>query len=130
MKRQVWLILLCVGFLISACGDDAGDEHLEVREIRTVQDSIPTIQGKFLHLADAAVIKGDTFIYGVTIDTLALKLAREVEPYKKENFDMVPVKIKAKILKNPGDKGWDEFIEIREIIEAPLNAAALKASEE
>lgn len=132
MKGQILTMLLLVMFLVSACGDDTGDEPLEAQKMQTVEDSIPTIEGRFLYLANAAVIKGDSFIYGVTIDSLALELAEKVRPYQEESFDMVPVKVKARIVRNPGTEGWDEFIELQEILEAPAEKAALreKASEE
>lgn len=132
MKERILTILLLVAFLFTACGNDTGDDSLEVERVKTVEDSIPILEGRFIYLADAAVLKGDDFIYGVTLDSLGLELAEIVKPYKKESFDMVPVKVRARILQNPGQEGWDEFIEIREILEAPANESALndKALEE
>lgn len=132
MKERILTILLLVAFLFTACGDDTGDDPLEVQQVETVEDSIPTLEGRFIYLADAAVLRGDDFIYGVTLDSLGLELAEKVKPYKKESFDMVPVKVRARILPNPGREGWDEFIEIREILEAPVKGSAIKneASEE
>lgn len=132
MKERILTILLLVAFLFTACGDDTGDDPLEVEQVETVEDSIPTLEGRFIYLADAAVLRGDDFIYGVTLDSLGLELAEKVKPYKKESFDMVPVKVRARILPNPGREGWDEFIEIREILEAPVKGSAIKneASEE
>lgn len=132
MKERILTIILFVAFLFTACGGDTGDDSLEMEQVQTVEDTIPTLQGRFIYLADAAVLKGDDFIYGVTLDSLGLELVEKVEPYKKESFDMVPVKVRARILQNPGQKGWDEFIEIREILEAPVKGSALedKASEE
>lgn len=124
------LFILIFAFLtLTACGSDTSEE-LQPQQEEVVQDSIPTLEGEFIFLSDAAVFKGDTFVYGVKIDTLSRKLAKEVEAYKADEFDMVPVTLKAKIVPNPGLRGWDEFIEIREVLsisvpkEEPLESAS------
>ena len=118
MKEKVLAILICV-FLFSACGEESRDELPETAEPEVAQDSIPTLEGQFIYLADEAVFKGNNFIYGVVIDSTALDLAEKVKPYKKENFDMVSVVLRAKIRDNPGRIGYDEVIEIREVLELP-----------
>ena len=60
--------------------------------------------------------KGNDFVYGVTIDSISKDLAEQVEDYKEDQFDMIPVTLKGKIIQNPGTTGWDEFIEIREVL--------------
>lgn len=114
MKKNLFIILIAF-FSLTACGGDT-NEDLQPQQVVEVQDSIPTLKGEFIFLSDAAVFKGDTFVYGVKIDTLSKQLAREVEAYKSDEFDMIPVTLKAKIIPNPGMKGWDEFIEIREVL--------------
>ena len=100
-----------------ACQDEARQELMQPEETETVQDSIPTLVGEFIYVADAAVFRGNNFIYGVTIDSMSHELANRVQPYKKEDFDMVKVKIKGKIVPNTQQEGWEENIEIREILE-------------
>lgn len=117
MERNLFAILLSLVLVTSCATDSREDEFLEPQQ--QVQDSIPTLQGEFMYLADQAVIKGDGFIYGITIDSLAEELARRVEPLKDNEFDMVPVVIKAKVFNNFGRQGWDEVVEIREIVEIP-----------
>lgn len=120
MKTKILLLLIFIGLLIfSACGDDGREEEFGIQPQKSVQDSIPVLRGDFIYLADAAVLKGDDFIYGVTIDSISLDLAEKIRPHKKEDFDMIPVVVKAKISKNPGKEGWDEVIEIREVLELP-----------
>ena len=115
MKEKVFGLLLCL-FLFSACGEETGDEQMQSTEPEAVKDSIPTLSGQFIFLSNEAILKGEDFIYGVTIDSMALDLAEKVKPYKTENFDMVPVSIKAKIVPNNTRSGWDSLVEIREVL--------------
>lgn len=117
MERNLFAILLSLVLVASCATDSREDEFPEQQQ--QVQDSIPTLRGEFMLLADQAVLKGEGFIYGVTIDSLAQELARRVEPLKENDFDMVPVVIKAKVSNNFGRQGWDEVVEIREILEIP-----------
>ncbi len=73
------------------------------------------IRGEFILIDDAAVIKGKDFIYGVVIDEITRELAQKVAPLQREEYDMVPVVIKGIIKPNP-EQGWEEIIEIKEII--------------
>ena len=129
MRKNLAIILIAL-LSLTACGGDT-NEDLQPQQEVVVQDSIPTLKGEFIFLSDAAVFKGDTFVYGVKIDTLSKKLAKEVEAYKEDQFDMIPVTLKVKIVPNPGMRGWDEFIEIREVLsisapkeEAPTESAS------
>lgn len=116
MKKIIY-ISLCV-LLFSACGNDSAEEILpEIHE--KVKDSIPVLKGDFIYLSNSAVLKGEDFIYGIKIDSLAQDLANQVELLKTDDFEMIPVVVRAKILKNPKSKGWDEIIEIRKIVEVP-----------
>lgn len=118
MKKKLLPLLISL-VIFSACGDDAREDSLEIQQEETIQDSIPTLEGEFIYMADAAILKGENFIYGVDIDSVALDLAEKIRPFKEEAFDMIPVVVKAKIKQNPGQEGWDEIIEIREIIRIP-----------
>ena len=129
MRKNLAIISIAM-LSLTACGGDT-NEDLQPQQEVVVQDSIPTLKGEFIFLSDAAVFKGDTFVYGVKIDTLSKKLAKEVEAYKEDQFDMIPVTLKVKIVPNPGMRGWDEFIEIREVLsisvpkeEAPTESAS------
>lgn len=124
MKHLFIACLLLIG--LSSCKNDVETTQDNTEE--TVVDSIPTIKGEFIYIADAAVLKGDNFIYGVKIDTKAQELAERVKPLKREDFDMVPVEVKGKIMPNKETEGWDEIVEIREIIKvsAPTSEPAVK----
>lgn len=83
-----------------------------------LQDFSQTIAGEFIYLADAAVLKGDNFIYGVKIDDATRKLAAQVKGKQRDEYDMVPVLINGVINPKPeGAEGWDKIVTIKEIIE-------------
>ena len=74
-------------------------------------------QGDFIYLADAAVLKGRNFIYGVALNDMATELAKQVKPIQETEFDMVEVVVKGTIAPKPeGQEGWDEIITITEIV--------------
>lgn len=89
----------------------------------TDQESTKYIQNKlyhgdFIYLADAAVLKGSNYIFGVTMDDMAAELAERVKPVKTEEFDMVPVIVKGTVAPKPeGQEGWDQILTITEILE-------------
>ena len=116
--KKTFLALLTGLFIFAGCGEDNTPGEMEP-EVAVVKDSIPTIKGEFIFLADAAVLKGKDFIYGVQIDSLGKILADTVEPLKRDEFDMIEVTVKAKIIQNPGQSGWEELVQIREIVEIP-----------
>ncbi len=134
MKKELFAVLIIL-FSFSACGDDAREENIEPEPVAQVKDSLTTIKGEFIYLADAAVLKGKDFIYGVELDSISMKLADSVAPLKKDNFDMVPVTVRAKIVKNTGE-GWEEIAQIREILEISkpkadtVTAPAMNTNEE
>jgi hypothetical protein len=75
------------------------------------------IKGDFIYIADAAVIKGDDFIYGVEVDSMLMELVKKTEPFKKGIFDMVPVVIEGNLhLKEKNTEGWDTIVKLTKII--------------
>ncbi|GAB2761363.1 hypothetical protein [Salinimicrobium soli] len=118
MGKKLLAVLLIV-FTFAACGDDSKEEEVTPAVNEVAQDSLKTIEGEFIYLADAAVLKGKDFIYGVELDSVSMELVEKVEPLKRDEFDMIPVVVRAKIIQNPGPEGWDELAQIREIIRIP-----------
>lgn len=115
MKKllSVFAILL----IMISCQDEDRQEIVTEHEVEKVEDSIPTLTGEFIYVADAGVFRGQDFVYGVKNDSMAQVLAGEVKLYQKKDFDMVKVKIKGKIEPSRRQGSWKEVIEIREIIE-------------
>ncbi len=87
-------------------------------------EEIVELQADFIYFDDAAVLKGNDFIYGVKIDAKAKELAEKVEPAKNDEFDMVAVTIKGTISPKPeGEEGWEEIVTIKEIISVSNTAS-------
>ncbi|MGB7841194.1 MAG: hypothetical protein WBL21_00275 [Salinimicrobium sp.] len=134
MEKKLFAVIIVL-LSLYACGDDTRDETVKSEKVETVTDSLTTITGDFIYLADAAVLKGKDFIYGVELDSVSRKLVDSVAPLKRDNFDMIPVTVRAKIVKNLGE-GWEEIVQIREILEVSqpeadtVNGAALYNNEE
>lgn len=116
MKYILFIAIILTG-LFTSCQDK--DEKPKVQEKTpevTEQDTIPTITGNFIFADNVALLRGKDFVYNVEIDSLSRKLATQVAPYKKEDFEMIPVKVKGKIKDSPREEGIKENIELREII--------------
>ncbi|MFD0977429.1 hypothetical protein [Salinimicrobium gaetbulicola] len=122
MKRTLLTLLIGL-FLLSACEGKKKKKEVEAPVEEVVKDSLTTVEAEFIYLADAAVLKGRSFIYGVELDSVSMALVKKVEPLKRDEFDMIPVVVKAKIIDNPGREGWDEIAQIREILEIPERKA-------
>lgn len=113
MKRGIFLIVCAL--VILGCQE-------------TKKDTV-TVEGEFIYLGDAAVLKGDTFIYGVKIDKKTEDLAQTVKPLQRDDFDMVPVIIEGIInKKEEGAEGWEEILTIVKVLEvkAPKGKAPIR----
>lgn len=74
-------------------------------------------RGEFIYTADAAVLKGKDFIYGVTMNDMAKELADRVAEIPKEEYDMVPVIVEGDLVEKSDDaEGWDKVITITKIL--------------
>lgn len=114
--KKFFILIVLIGVLFSCQNEDRKDLVEEPEEAKLV-DSIPVLIGEFVYVADAAVLRGADFVYGVELDSMSQALADRVQPYKSEAFDMVSVKVRGKIKPNVAREGWEEVIEIKEIIE-------------
>ncbi|WP_141876571.1 hypothetical protein [Gramella sp. Hel_I_59] len=109
--------IMIVAILLVSCQDDEQKELNPEPVTAKVQDSLEVLQGDYVYVADAAVLRGENFVYGVKQDSIAMLLSEKVSDLKSDDFEMIPVRVRAKITPNPTLKGWDEIIEIREILE-------------
>ena len=122
MKKIVLLILVLSVFI--GCKNDSKKETQE--EILSTDDSEKTekqndgltlLKGDFIYFADAAVLQTHREVYGVVIDEKMHELDKQVQQYKIETTDMIPVEIRGKIIpKDENDEGWPYRVEIKEII--------------
>ena len=116
MKRT--LLMLVLTALLFSCNNTKTEKVAPEDEI-TVADStsLQTYEGEFIYTPEAAVFKGNSYVYGVKINDVAKDLAKRVEAIKKGDYDMVPVIIRGEVTHKPeGTEGWDEIITITEIV--------------
>jgi hypothetical protein len=123
MKKIIVLIALILA--VSACKDSGENKEKEER-ITPENSNLAVYKGEFISTADAAVLKGTDFIYGVALNEKMQELAAKVAPIKKEDFDMVPVVVTGTLKdKAQGTEGWDEVLTIIDIVQ--VSAAPSKA---
>jgi hypothetical protein len=128
MKK--FLLIIALAVTAFSCQDEGREDLMNQPETEKVPDSIQTLSGEFIYAGEAAILRGSDFVYGVTIDSMSKVLAEQVQPFQKEEFDMVAVKVKGKIVTNSRQDGWDENIEIREILEILETEKAAEQQEE
>lgn len=122
MKQLATIFTLMALISFGACKNDKTETKEAVVEQIEEKDGLmngtyKTYKGEYIYVADGAVLKGSNFIYGVKMDTMATILARQVEPAKVEEFDMVPVVVRGVVNPKPaGAEGWDEILTIKEIV--------------
>jgi hypothetical protein len=70
-----------------------------------------------VYYADAAVLQTSNEIYGVVIDENMHMLDKQVQAFKTESTDMVPVTLRVRKFKKPeNEEGWPYRVEIKEIL--------------
>ncbi|HLW31081.1 MAG TPA: hypothetical protein VKX40_02385 [Aequorivita sp.] len=114
MKKAL-LFLMLAGFVLACKNGEAEKEETETVVEET--SNLKTYQGEFIFTDEAAVFKGNSYIYGVKRNDMAQDLARRVAAVKTKDYDMVPVMVRGEVHKKAeGDDGWDEILTITEII--------------
>ena len=115
MKKIILITLISI--ISFSCKKDIATNQKKESKIELDSSEEKVYRGDFIFLEDAAVLKGDKFIYGVTIDDLSKQLADKVKLVKSSDFDMVPVAVKGNVSqKLEGQEGWDEILTITEIV--------------
>jgi hypothetical protein len=125
MNKLFLLIVLSIGIISCKNTEEEKAKSIDTPVVENTdksQDtSFDTHRGDFLFMDDAAVLKGENFIYGVAIDAISKELAKQVENIKEDEFTMVPVFVKGIVKTKPiGADGWDEILTITEIINVSL----------
>lgn len=129
MVKKLTFVLAILSVIYSCQDSDKKDLSSEP-QTEKVPDSIQVLTGQFIFVGNEGVLRGEDFVYGVKIDSMAKELVSRVKPYKNEDFDMVPVKVKGKITPNPKQGSWDETIEIQEIIKILADTTASENKKE
>lgn len=109
-------MLLLVAALFFSCNNTKEKKEEAVTPETEIQTET-IFHGEFIYTPEAAVLSGNSFVYGVELNEVAEELATRVEAVKKDEYDVVPVSVQGKISKKPeGTEGWDEIITITQII--------------
>ena len=117
MKRT--LLLLLVSVTIISCNNSKKETEKEGKvTASTENEKVKTYRGEFIYTDDAAVLKGNNFIYGVTMNDKSKELADQVSKVVKDPYDMVPVIVGGIVTPNPKaetEEVWENIITIKEI---------------
>lgn len=120
--KKITLIfaLLCSVVLLSCKNSEEKSEEGAQAAPRLLDSEYPVYSGEYFYSEDGAVLKGNKFIYAVTMDEMAAELGNQVAPVKREEYDMIPVMVKGVVSKNPaldeGQQVWEQIITIKEIV--------------
>jgi hypothetical protein len=99
-------------------GDDSANATTEKSgKMPKSEVKLPRFRGEFIYVDNAAVLKGNDFIYGVKIDETSMALAEMASKIKQEPYDMVPVIVEGILEDKPeGQEGWDKILTIKNIV--------------
>ncbi len=115
MKKILFIIVISIMTFSCKNSEEKTQDTVTTEKKEVTMDVL--YQGDFIYVADAAVLKGNNFIYGVALNDMATELAKQVKPIQETEFDMVEVTVKGTIAPKPeGQEGWDEIITITEIV--------------
>lgn len=127
MKNLLIISAVLFSFLLTSCKNSEETSVQEEASPKLMDAKYPLFSGEYFYSNDGAVLKGNSFIYAVTLDELAKELGAKIEPIKKEEYDMVPVMVKGVVERNPaldeGKQVWEQIITIKEIISVGTNPA-------
>ncbi|PVW14122.1 hypothetical protein [Marixanthomonas spongiae] len=115
------LLLLALSATILSCNNTKKETEKNPEEaaVSPANENVKTYRGEFIYTDDAAVLKGNNFIYGVTIDEKSQELANRVSSIKRDPYDMVPVIVSGEVKPNPKaetEEVWEEVITIKDIL--------------
>ena len=121
MKKALFLI--CVLTIISCKKATKSETDNQIissdNSVKSINqsDGLTVLKGDFIYYADAAVLQTPTEVYGVVINEKMQELNTQIQKYKTQATDMVPVEIKGKLIPKPDyEEGWPYRIEIKEIL--------------
>jgi len=120
MKKVLLLVFALIA--LSSCknekkAEDKNNSIDNIEKTETENEGLTLIKGVFIYLDDAAVLQTKNEVYSVIIDDKMHELNAQVQKYKTETTDMVPVELRGKITPKPeNEEGWAFRVEIKEII--------------
>ncbi|MGB1307566.1 MAG: hypothetical protein ACPG6B_01550 [Oceanihabitans sp.] len=125
--KKVLILFLTIATLSSCKNENKNETTNPVEDTITgktekQKDGLTLLKGEFIYYADAAVLQTHTQIYGVVLNDKIEEINKQAKAFQKEATDFVMVEVRGKISAKPeGEEGWDNRIEIKEI----LNVSAL-----
>ena len=113
--KKVFSVIILLSVLIS-CKTDKKETQTQSTEIEATKSNELTLNGSFIYYDNAAVLQTKAEIYGVITDSMMHALNEKAKEFKKEETDMIPVSVKAKISTKKDNTAWESKIEILEIL--------------
>ncbi|MDN6279641.1 MAG: hypothetical protein L0J45_01410 [Psychroflexus sp.] len=122
MKRLKGIIVLACLVLISCQENGKKDASATQKDVQKEKGTRTAevdkhVKGDFIYIDSLAVLKGENFIYGITMNKKAEELVERTNAVKKDSFDMVPVTLIGEIKKSEDKNTWEEWLRIEEIVE-------------
>jgi len=114
MKK--FLLLISVILFAVAC-DNEPEKQLDMEIAEKAVDSIQTYKGSFISVGKSAVLKGDTFVYQVKMDSVAISLTDSLDAFKKDENSIIPIVVKGQIKDNIQSTGYSKLIIISEVVD-------------
>jgi hypothetical protein len=115
MKKLMIIMLIAIAF--TSCKNDEKKDSETVNDETEVSTDETTVTGSFMYFSDAAVFQTKSELFGVVENEKLQDLIIQAETLKNEASDEVAVTLKVKKSKKPqNEEGWDNRIEILEII--------------
>jgi len=114
MKK--FLLLISVILFAVAC-DNEPEKQPDMEIAEKAVDSIQTYKGNFISVGKSAVLKGDTFVYQVKMDSVAISLTDSLDAFKKDENSIIPIVVKGQIKDNIQSTGYSKLIIISEVVD-------------
>ena len=124
--KNIFLLFIFLNVVVSCKNSEEKKADPPTPETEEITNKFPDkiFKGEFIYMEEGAVLKGRNYVFGVTMDDMAKKLADRVAPAKKEEFDMVFVVVKGTVVPKPADQeGWPQILTITEILEVSSTPA-------
>jgi hypothetical protein len=116
MKINIFIAVF--SFLFLACNSEKQNKDENKNSASSTEEVIKfkSYVGEFIKVDDAAILKGNDYIYGVVLDSMGLALAEQAEALKYDEYDMIPVVVSGDVIPNENEDGWEELIQVKQII--------------
>ena len=120
MKKTILLAIILLTFISCKNNSKSNTEDIPedgITKTAKQSDGLTLLKGDFIYFEDAAVLQTHREVYGVIINEKMHELNKQVQQYKVEITDMIPVEIRGEIIPKPeNEEGWPYLIEIKEIL--------------